>query len=355
MSIADLVRPNIIALEPYHSAREKVQEGVLLDANENPYTREWEGIRLNRYPDPYQRVLRTAIAGYTNVPMESILAGAGSDEVLDWIFKVFCRPGRDRVATAEPTYGMYRVMAEVFGVGVFEFPLNGEFKIDADQFLRSVPSDVKVLFLCSPNNPTGNLLDAQEVLKLCREWGKIVVLDEAYVEFAGGESLADQVRSHPNLIIMRTLSKAFGRAALRLGYAIADPEVIGYFMKVKAPYNLGSVVQKEGQLALNDLTERDRQVREIQAERGRLEGELKQAPEINRVFPSQANFLLFRCAGAREVYEELFRKGIVVRDRSNVPELEDCIRVSVGTPAENDLFLQELRHILKERGSKSLR
>lgn len=349
-----LLRPNILELEPYRCAREKVLEGILLDANENPYPVERGGVSLNRYPDPYQRRLRRALAAELSVEPDWVLAGAGSDEVIDWIFKAFCQPGGDRVATAEPTYGLYRVAAQIFGVELFDFRLNEDLDFDARRFLEAVPPAVKVLFLCSPNNPTGNFLNRDEILKLCRRWDRIVVVDEAYVEFSGTPSLVIELRQNPNLIVMRTFSKALGRAGLRLGYAVASPEIIGYFLKVKAPYNLGAMALEEGLQALGQGETRRRQIRQICRERERLAAALEELPGVARVFPSAANFLLFRCRkGASEICRRLLEKGIVVRDRSTLPGLENCLRVSVGTPPENDLFLRELGRIMEAMSNQS--
>ena len=345
-NLEKVVRPNVLNLEPYHSAREKVLEGVLLDANENPYRKEWEGVCLNRYPDPFQRELRRALADNLGVGMESIAAGVGSDEVLEWIFKVFCQPGVDSAVTAEPTYGMYQVTAGVFGVDCHCFPLNSAFNFDARAFLSTAPESAKVLFLCSPNNPTGNLLDREEIRIVCREWPRIVVVDEAYIDFADGGSVLTDLPRFPNLIILRTFSKGYGRAAVRLGFAITSSDIIKLFLKVKTPYNLSALTMHLGCLALADRASREENIRSIRVERDRISSELRKLSGVVEVFPSDANFILFRCREASSVVNRLFEKGIVVRDRSSVPGLADCIRVSVGTPAENALFLEELRKLV---------
>ncbi len=345
-NLEKLVRPNVLNLEPYHSAREKVLEGILLDANENPYRKEWDGVCLNRYPDPFQRQLRHALADSLGISLESIAAGVGSDEVLEWIFKVFCQPGVDSVVTAEPTYGMYQVTAGVFGVDCHCFPLSSAFDFDARAFLSTVPDSAKVLFLCSPNNPTGNLLDREQVRTVCREWPRIVVVDEAYIDFADGGSVLADLSRFPNLVILRTFSKAYGRAAVRLGYALASPEIIKLFLKVKTPYNLSALTMHLGCLALADRESREENIRTLRLERERISSELRKLAGVVEVFPSDANFILFRCRQASSVVNRLFEKGIVVRDRSSVPGLADCIRVSVGMPAENTLFLGELRKLV---------
>lgn len=349
--LEQLVRPNILRLKPYRCARDTVQDGVLLDANENPYPGSWAGVALNRYPDPSQRELRQALSEYAGLAPQCILAGSGSDEVLEWIFKVFVEPGSDQVAVVEPTYGMYRVLADIHNVPVFEFRLSKDsFGFDAARFLDAVPDQVKAAFLCSPNNPTGNLLDCGQLLDLCRNWPKLVVVDEAYIEFADHHSLAQQVVSHPNLIVLRTLSKAWGQAAIRLGYALADPAVISYFQKVKAPYNLNALTMRRGIDCLRQGL--PAQISEILRQRKRLVEALRLMPGIDRVFPTQANFVLFRCRQPSLVCRRMLEKGIVIRERSSLPGLEGCLRVSVGLPEENDLLLGELGAVLGEEVSR---
>lgn len=345
--LEELVRPNIRRLRAYRCARETVKEGILLDANENPFPRRCGTTLLNRYPDPHQTELRAALAGWIGVRPEMVLAGAGSDEVLDWIFKVFCS-GR-AVCVAEPTYGMYRVLADIYEVPVRDVALGPDFRFDAQVFLNEVASDVRVLFLCTPNNPTGNLLDPGEIERVLAEWRGMVVVDEAYMEFSDGTSLATAPDRYPNLIVLRTFSKAFGRAGLRLGYAVAHPTAIQFFLKVKAPYNLSAWAQAEGLRAVEAARESAREVRLIRCERERVAVALRDIPGVRRVFPSDANFILLQCPAASEICRSLLEEGIVVRDRSGLPGLADCIRVSIGTPEENTLFLGRLRHYLEGR------
>jgi len=276
-----------------------------------------------------------------------VVAGVGSDEIFDWIFKVFCQPGKDRIAIAEPTYGMYQVTAKIFGIPCFEFGFDEGFSLSAERFLKGVPSDAKVLFLCSPNNPTGNLLDREQILQIAQKWQKIVVVDEAYIEFADQPSLVSDLNEVPNVILLRTLSKAFGQAGMRLGYAVTSPQIVAYFMKVKAPYNMNVLTMEKGCQVLGQVESHLACVSEIRKERDRVAAQLRGIPQIERVFPSQANFLLFRCPQASLVCQRLLGKNIVVRDRSSLRDLEDCIRVSIGTSSENDLFLNELQGIVK--------
>jgi len=276
-----------------------------------------------------------------------VVAGVGSNEIFDWILKVFCQPGKDRIAIAEPTYGMYQVTANIFGVSCFEFGFDEGFTLNAERFLKRVPSDAKVLFLCSPNNPTGNLLNRERILQIAQKWQKIVVVDEAYIEFADQPSMVSDLSEVPNLILLRTLSKAFGQAGLRLGYTVASPQIVDHFLKVKAPYNLNVLTMDQGCQVLGQVESYLACVSEIRKERNRVAAQLRNIPGIEKVFPSQANFLLFRCPQASLVCQRLLEKNIVVRDRSSLRDLENCIRVSIGTSSENDLFLNELQRIVK--------
>lgn len=346
--LEDCLRPNIIGLKPYSSARSSAQDGVLLDANENPFPLKRFGSLLNRYPDPNQRELREALGRFVGVSGDQVLAGSGSDEVLDWVFKVFLQPGVDRVAIPEPTYGMYRVMANIFGVGIHELRLDEDFQFKTAAFLKDVPADVKLIFLCSPNNPTGNLLDRNEIAKLAGCWGGIVVLDEAYIEFAKAPSMIPQLEDFPNLVVMRTFSKAFARAGLRLGYAVASSAIVDYFQRVKAPYNLNRLILAQGIEALDNLQDAGEAIAAILEERSRVMDALKRLARVAEVFPTETNFVLFRCQGASEVVARLRDQGIVVRDRSGLPGLEDCVRVTIGTEMENSLFLERLECCLEE-------
>lgn len=343
-NVSEFVRAAVRRLAPYRCARDETLEGVLLDANENPFPRLYDGVALNRYADPLQRRLRQELANYVGLGPDWLLAGSGSDEVLDWIFKTFDLRGG--VVVVEPTYGMYTVLADLYEIPVVRLDLGAEYRFTAE-LVRDLPPEPRLLFLCSPNNPTGTLLDPAEIRGVLENWGGLVVLDEAYVEFSGASSLAPWVVDYPRLLVLRTLSKAFGRAGMRLGYVVAQPELIEYFIKVKAPYNLNTWVQEEGVRALQDRSRLAAEVRAIVEERERMAARLAEIPGVYKVFPSRANFLLFRCSKAREVWERLFDEGIVVRDRSSVPGLSGCIRASVGRPEENELFLDRLRYHLE--------
>lgn len=343
-----LVRPEILDLKPYTCARDKVKEGILLDANENPFSRFRGESRINRYPDPRQEDLRRELSRFTGVSVSSLLAASGSDEVFDWLFKVFCIPGRDAVAVFEPTYGMYEVTAAIFGIPVVRFQLDEDFCFRPGDFLEKAGDDIKILFLCSPNNPTGKLVSREAVIEILENWDGVVVMDEAYLEFSGQASMASLVEDYPALVVTRTFSKAFGSAGIRLGYVVADAELINLFLKVKLPYNLSVTTQRAGIEALENLEEAVEQIGQIVAERKRLEKELEDLENVEIVTESVANFILIRCQRARDVYEFLFSRGVVIRDRGNQYGLENCLRVSIGTPEENNLFLAGLKDALEE-------
>ncbi len=340
---------DLVAMTPYESARLTASDGTLLDANESPFDEQFNGVMLNRYPDPHQRDLRQELARYVDCPSEMILAGCGSDEVLDWLIRACCRDDADSIAVAQPTYSMYEVLAASYGIDVLNFPLTDDFGFSAQDFLQRVRPAIRILFLCSPNNPTGNCLSRQEVEAVCRCWRGLVVVDEAYIEFSSTPSLADRVAELGNLVVVRTLSKAWGRASLRVGYLVGEPELIQALEKIKAPYNLGGLTMALAVECLRRRQALEQRVREMRRERGRLEIGLARIPEIQHIFPSEANFVLFRCPGAGDVCSRLRDRKIVVRDRSGLPRLEDTLRVSVGTPEQNSRFLATLKEVLNDQ------
>jgi histidinol-phosphate aminotransferase len=346
-NIEDLIRPNIRQLKPYRSARHDFASGILLDANENAFGSavSVDGLSLNRYPDPYQRDLRAALANLNDVSPEHVFAGVGSDEVIDLLIRIFCEPQSDSIVVLEPTYGVYRVAADVNNVRVVSCLLGDGFQVDVDAVRSHMTGAAKIVFCCSPNNPTGNLLRRDDILALCQSAEAIVVVDEAYADFAKSPSLAADVAANPNLVILRTLSKAWGLAAIRLGYAVAHPLVISYLLKVKAPYSINILSSTEALRALENKEYVRRVVASTIAERERLRSALATLPRVQRVFPSDANFLLVQFKHARAVYEALAQRGIIVRDRSTEPGLTECLRISVGTPEQNDTLLTALRSI----------
>lgn len=344
--IDSLVREHLRAFEPYTSARSEVhQANCFLDANElalgSPVA--FGGIPLNRYPDPYQGVLRSVLAAKIGISQDMVFVGAGSDEIIDLLIRLFCEPAGNSVVIAEPTYGVYRVAANISAVEVITVELDNHFQLDARLLLGSLRPTTKIVFLCSPNNPTGNLLSREDILAVCRQTQAVVVVDQAYVEFAESSGdLAQEVYRYDNLIILRTLSKAWGLAGIRLGYSICNPSVISYLLRIKAPYNINAVTS---QLALDALKQADflsTSTTTIKCERTRLEKELKSMPGVHRIYPSEANFLLVEFADAHKAYADLLRNGIVVRRRHEL-RLSNCLRITVGSSPENDLLLATLR------------
>lgn len=347
IDIESLIRPNIRALKPYRSARQDYLTGVLLDANENAFGSAvtFEGLDLNRYPDPFQTPLRSNLAQLHGVDKDNVFVGVGSDEVIDLLLRIFCEPGFDSALILEPTYGMYRVAADVNNVRADSCLLTDEFQIDVDAVKRAVTANTKIIFCCTPNNPTGNLLRRADILRLCTETSAIVVADEAYADFSRSESLISVLGEHSNLVVLRTLSKAWGLAAIRLGYAVAHRQVVSYLMKVKSPYNINILTTTEALKALQSTAHVRRSVAAVTEERTRLVQELSQLRFVKKIFPSDANFLLVRCIGARSLYEQLAQRGVIVRDRSAEPKLQDCLRISVGTPEQNNLLLQAMKEL----------
>ncbi len=335
------MRPNIVALAPYSTARDEYQGeiGIYLDANENPFEN-----GCNRYPDPYQRTLKAKLSELKGVAPERIFVGNGSDEAIDLAYRVFCEPGVDNVVSIAPTYGMYKVVAAINNVEFREVPLNGEFMPDPERLLAATDKHTKLMFLCSPNNPSGNSLDTEVIERLLTDFKGIVVLDEAYIDFSSRESFLSQLERFPNLIVIQTLSKAWASAGLRVGTAYGDPFVIETFTRVKYPYNISVVTQR---MALEQL-ERGvaDEVRQIVEQRDRLVRELGKYPVIKYIFPSDANFLLVRVDRPRELYNLLIEQGVIVRDRSHIAGCEGCLRITVGTPEENDKLLLILQNIV---------
>ncbi|HVN48401.1 MAG TPA: histidinol-phosphate transaminase [Bacteroidota bacterium] len=345
MNIESLIRPNIRALKPYHSARQDFLSGVLLDANENAYgSVVHKELELNRYPDPFQQQLRKKLAELNSVKPENIFIGVGSDEVIDLLVRIFCRPQQDSVLLLEPTYGMYRVAASVQDVEVRSCLLTEQFQIDIEKTISSVSESTKLIFCCSPNNPTANLLRPADIFTLCK-LNVMVVVDEAYIDFASEPSLAKNILQQNNLIVMRTLSKAWGLAGIRLGYCVADPLIVSYALKVKAPYNINSLTSKMALEALSNVPYMQETLKIILRERERLTAELKELPCVQTVFPSDANFLLARFTDANTIYNKLVECGIIIRNRTTEPMLQNCLRITVGTPSENDQLINALKEI----------
>ncbi|GAB5551906.1 MAG: histidinol-phosphate transaminase [Saprospiraceae bacterium] len=342
MSIAPLVRANIKALAPYSSARSEFKGAadIFLDANENPFE-----TGLNRYPDPLQWEVKDHISRLKNVPAKNIFLGNGSDEVIDLLIRIFCEPREDHILILPPTYGMYKVSASIADVALREVSLSPDFQPDVTAILAQSDAHSKLLFLCSPNNPTGNSFDLDSLHELCQKFQGIVVIDEAYIDFSAQVSFTTQLDQYPNLVVMQTFSKAWGLAGIRLGMAFASEEIIGLLNKVKPPYNVNQLTQKAALEALTDPEKQVKMVAILLKERTRLEKTLKALPFVQKVFPSDANFILIRVADALGLYNDLVREKIIVRNRSNVHLCEGGIRISVGRPEENDQLIQVLQKL----------
>ncbi|MEO5582851.1 MAG: histidinol-phosphate transaminase [Saprospiraceae bacterium] len=332
MKIESLIRPNILNLKPYSSARHEFSGHgeVFLDANENPFENE-----VNRYPDPLQQELKQVIGKLKHVPADQLFLGNGSDEVIDLIFRIFCRPGIDEILVLPPTYGMYQVSADIADIKVKKIRLNENYQPDVESILNQIGATTKVLFICSPNNPTGNLIEKNIIIKLIESFQGIVVIDEAYIDFSPEHSCLPLLSNYDNLIIMQTLSKAWGMAAIRLGMAFSSVEIISYFNKVKAPYNISSLTQQFAINKLNNEVVMKNEVVTILQEKKRLIEKLTSIGEVVHVFPSDTNFLLVKVKHADGLYQSFVSKGIVVRNRSREAGCEGCLRITIGTPSES--------------------
>lgn len=349
MNIDKLVRKNVQQFEPYRSARDDFSEGILLDANENPMGSPFEPeLELNRYPDPYQYELRKRIAAYRGVDIEQVCSGVGSDEVIDLLVRIFCEPGEDRILTTPPTYGWYKVAANFNNVEADEVFLTPDFQLDVPKVLDAITDRTKMIFLCSPNNPTGNKLKSEDVLTILREFDGLVAVDEAYIDFCEDESLASRLDEFDNLIVLQTLSKSFGLAGIRLGIALAHPEVIKWIIRVKPPYNVNKLTLTYAQKAFESgyIESIERNIQTLIDERKHLAAELDKLPEIERVFPSDANFLLVRVPEAYQLYQKLAENGVITRYRGHEPLCEETLRISVGTPDQNRVLIDTLKRIL---------
>ena len=340
-TLKELTRPNIWALKPYSSARDEYNGAaatVFLDANENPYN-----LPHNRYPDPLQRDLKAELTRIKQVKAENIFLGNGSDEAIDLVFRAFCEPGVDNVVAIDPTYGMYKVCADVNNVEYRKVLLDDAFQFTADALLAATDEHTKLIFLCSPNNPTGNDLLRTEIEKTLATFSGLVIIDEAYNDFSSAPSFLQQLDKHPNLVVFQTFSKAWGCAAIRLGMAFASAEIISIFNKIKYPYNVNQLTQQQALSMLQRYDEIEGWVKELIAERGRLMDAFSTLTCVKEIFPSDANFFLARVTDAGAIYNYLVAKGIIVRNRSSISLCGNCLRVTVGTPAENKTLLEALQ------------
>lgn len=339
--LEELTRPNIWALKPYSSARDEYsgnEAKVFLDANENPYNNP-----LNRYPDPLQRDLKARLAQIKGVAKENIFLGNGSDEAIDLAYRCFTRPGTDNVVAIEPTYGMYKVCADINDIEYRPVLLDQDFQIKSDELLKACDKHTKLIWLCSPNNPTGNNLNRNEIVKTIECFDGLVIVDEAYSDFSQERPLRLEIDKYPNLIVLNTFSKAWGCAAIRLGMAFADKKIIDIFNKVKYPYNVNALTQKNAIEALAEPYEVDKWIKIILLERSRMIDAFKLLPSCEKVYPTDANFFLAKMHDAQTIYDYLKSNGIIVRNRTHVNLCDDCLRITIGSKTENNELLAALR------------
>jgi len=340
-NISTLVRPNVASMQAYSSARDEFtdfdQEMIFLDANENPFEN-----GVNRYPDPQQRSLKSLIAAQRDISENNLLLGNGSDEVLDLIFRAFCVPGKDNIITVPPTYGMYKVLAGTNDILNTEVLLTQDFQLDTVGILAAITEHTKLIFICSPNNPTGNSINADAIIEILEKFNGLVILDEAYIDFATAESWVKQLATFPNLIITQTLSKAYGLAGIRLGVCIASIEIIAVLNKIKPPYNVNALTQERAYSRLTQTEKIDTEIKTLLENRNSLSSVLQTIPFVLQLFPSDANFILARVDDANKRYKQLIDLGIVVRNRSTQALCENTLRFTVGTTEENMQLINAL-------------
>ena len=342
-SLQQLVRPNIWSLAPYSSARNEYagrEAHVFLDANENPYNSPY-----NRYPDPLQLELKAQLSKVKGVPAECIFLGNGSDEAIDLPYRIFCEPGIDNVVAIEPTYGMYKVCADINNVAYRPVLLDEHYQTTADRLLSACDDHTKLIWICSPNNPTGNTICREEIVRVIQAFQGLVIVDEAYSDFCHEQSFRSQLAEYPNLIVLNTMSKAWGGAAIRLGMAFASPDIIALYNKVKYPYNVNLLTQRQALEMLKDPFEVDKWVRMLLLERTRMVDAFRMLPCCEEVYPTEANFFLARMSDANAIYDYLVGRGIIVRNRSRVQLCQNCLRVTIGTKGENNELIAALRQM----------
>ena len=341
--LQELTRPNIWSLAPYSSARNEYagrEARVFLDANENPYNNPY-----NRYPDPLQLELKATISKIKSIPEDCIFLGNGSDEAIDLPYRCFCRPGVDNVVAIEPTYGMYKVCADINDVEYRPVLLDDHYQITADRLLAACDERTKLIWICSPNNPTGNNLQREEIVRVIEGFEGIVIVDEAYSDFSNQPSLRQDLAKYPNLIVLNTMSKAWGCAAIRLGMAFASKEIIELFNKVKYPYNVNLLTQRQALEALSDPFQVDKWVRMLKLERDRMIEAFRLLPVCEMVYPTDANFFLAKMNDAQGIYDYLVDQGVIVRNRTRVTLCQNCLRITIGTKTENNELIAALRKL----------
>lgn len=338
-----LLRDNIKRLVPYSSARDefKGEASIYLDANENSFGSPLP-TAYHRYPDPLQWKVKYKLADIKGVPPQNIFLGNGSDEAIDILFRAFCRPGIDNVLLCPPTYGMYEVSANINDITVRKATLTEDFQLDLPAMEAAIDENTKLIFICSPNNPTANAIRREDIEMILNNFDGVVVVDEAYINFSKQKTLISELTEYPNLVILQTLSKAWGLAALRVGMAFASEDIINVFNKIKPPYNINQASQELALEALGNIEQVNAWIKETVQERNKLEQALNELPIVQKVYPSDANFLLVKVSDAKGIYNQLVEQGIIVRDRSKVELCAGCLRITVGTPEENVQLIQAL-------------
>ena len=351
INIREMARPSIRDLKPYASAKDEFkdfdQELIYLDANENPYEN-----GLNRYPDPHQLVLKQKISEIKNVPAENILLGNGSDEILDMIFRVFFEPGKDNIIINTPTFGMFKVLSDVNDITYKEVSLSVDFQLDTAAIIDAIDSSTKAVFICSPNNPTGNLMDNQSI-KTLLELGLLVIIDEAYIDFSAAQSWNQELENYNNLIVTQTFSKAYGLAGIRLGACYADSEIIELLKKVKMPYNVNVLTQQTALQYLENEKVTEQEIVEIISSRNELSTELLKIGFVQNIYHSDSNFVLVKVDDADKRYKELIDQDLVIRNRTKEPLCENCLRITVGTPDENKILIKRLQYVDANKNENS--
>jgi histidinol-phosphate aminotransferase len=346
-NLDSIVRENIKNLAPYSCARDefKGEARVFLDANENSYGSAIEP-KLHRYPDPLQMELKTLVSERKSVAVENIFVGNGSDEAIDLVFRIFCRPGIDNIISIAPSYGMYKVCANVNDIEYREALLNTDYSLNIENIVSRVDDNTKAIFLCSPNNPTGNILNHEKIGELAGEFNGLIIIDEAYIDFANSESFVNKIGSMDNVIVLQTFSKAWGLANLRVGMAFSNPAVIELFNRAKMPYNVNGESQRLAIEALKNYSQYDDKLNKLIEQRRYLENELSKVKGVEKIYKSEANFILIKVKNATNLYTKLSTQGIVVRNRTTQVLCENCIRITVGTEVENRDLLEVVKDIL---------
>lgn len=339
-----LLRPHISQIKPYSSARDEYsgKAGIFLDANENPFGSMAEG-KFNRYPDPYQFDIKKKLAIVKGVAANQIFLGNGSDEAIDLLMRAFCRPGIDNIILLPPTYGMYEVSAGINDIAIQKVNLTPDYQLRPDAILESVNENTKIIFICSPNNPSGNKVKRADIYQILDNFNGLVVVDEAYIDFSDEPSFTTELANYPNLLVMQTFSKAWGLASLRIGMAFASEEIIKILNLIKPPYNISGLTQEKVLEALDNAPAINKVIEDTFVERAFLEKEIEELSFVQKIYPSHANFILIKMDGARKIYEYLIEQTIIIRDRSKVILCEDCLRISVGTRTENEALLKALK------------